>query len=133
MNNDFIQQMPQIPSSVTASLQKPIVSDADIKRAFDACIDKIAFKGEGKYHDVMNMYKISQLYGKNCETETLVHCLLEYFKKCSKAKDGTIVDKLSKNIVNTQECIKMLSPDDNNIFIALILGYAYSVFSENNG
>lgn len=133
MNNDFINQAAQIPSSVTASLEKPIVSDAEIKRAFDKCIDGLAFKGEGKYHEVMNMYKTAQLYGKNCETESLMHCLAEYFKKCTKTGDKAIIDRLLKNISNTQECIKMVSPDDKSIFVALVLGYAYCVFSENNG
>jgi hypothetical protein len=133
MNNEFIEQMPMRPSSATASLEKPVATDAEIKRAFDKCVDAFAFKGEGKYHEVMNMYKMAQLYGKNCETESLMHCLSEYYKKCSKTSDKAVVDKLLKNIFNTQECIKMLSPDDKSIFIALVLGYAYCVFSENNG
>lgn len=133
MNDKFVEQMPEKPASVTASIEKPVAADSEIKRAFDKCVDAFAFKGEGKYHEVMNMYKTAQLYGKNCETESLMHCLLEYFKKCSKTGDRAIVDKLLKNIANTQECIKLVSPDDKSIFVALVLGYAYSVFSENNG
>ena len=51
------------------------------QKAFDKCIDGAAFKGDGKYHEIMNMYKTSQLYGKNCDVEAFMHCLLEYFKK----------------------------------------------------
>lgn len=133
MSNNFIDQIEEKPASVTAAIEEPIVSDEEIKRAFDKCIEHAAFNGDGKYHDVMNMYKTSLLYGKNSETESLMSCLLDYFKKCSKSSDVALVNKLAKNITNTHECIKAAAPENKNIFVALVLGYAYSVFSENNG
>lgn len=130
MNSDFIDSIPAVASSVTHGVAKPLPSTEDVKRLIDSIVS--AGVAPEIYSKVLTMYKIAQMHGKNCNAESLLASFIECCKQNANASDKVVVDKLCKNIVNTHECINSLLKMDQQILIAFVLGYAYSIISEKN-
>ena len=130
MNSDFIDNIPVVAASVTQSIAKPLPSIEDVKRLID-CIVSAAVAPE-MYNKVNAMYKMAQMHGKNCSAESLLASFAECCKQNADVDDKVAVDKLCKNIANTFECISLMQKMNQQMLIAFVLGYAYSVISEKS-
>lgn len=130
MNNEFIDKIPTVASSVTQSITKPLPSIEDIKRLIDSIVS--ATVDPEMYNKVNAMYKMAQMHGKNCSAESLLDSFAECCKQNANVDDKVAVDKLCKNIANTFECISLMQKVDQQMLIAFVLGYAYSVISEKS-
>jgi hypothetical protein len=130
MNSDFIDNFPTVAASATQSMAKPLPSIEDTKRLMDSIVS--ATVDPEMYNKVNVMYKMAQMHGKNCSAESLLASFAECCKQNANVDDKVAVDKLCKNIANTFECISLMQKVDQQMLIAFVLGYAYSIISEKS-
>lgn len=128
--NRFIDSMPVVAPSVTQLLPEPLASIEDVKRLMDATVS--ATVDPQLYSKINAMYKVAQMHGKNCSAESLLAAFSECCKQNAKIDDKVAVDKLCKNIANTFDCINLMQKMDQQLLIAFVLGYAYSIIFEKN-
>ena len=127
-NNNFINDIPVVAASITQNIAKPLPSVESIKRVMDFIVTNTATPEA--YAKINSIYKMAQMHGKNCNAESLLNCFAECCKQNANADDKVAVDKLCKNIANTFECISLMQKMDQQLLVAFVLGYAYSIISE---
>lgn len=129
-NDDFVSNMPVVAPSVTQPISKPLPGVEDVKRLMDSIVS--AAVAPEMYAKINAMYKMAQMHGKNCNAESLLACFAECCKQNANVADKVAVDKLCKNIANTFECIALMQKLDQQLLIAFVLGYAFSIISEKS-
>lgn len=111
-------------------MPKSLPSVEDVKRLMDTIVS--APVAPELYAKINAMYKMAQMHGKNCNAESLLASFAECCKQNANVADKVTIDKLCKNIVNTFECINLMQKMDQQLLIAFVLGYAYSIISEKS-
>lgn len=122
--------MPAVASSITQPIAKPLPSVEDVKLLIDSIVSVPA--APEIYAKINAMYKMAQMHGKNCNAESLLASFTECCKQNANVDNKVVVDKLCKNIVNTFECINLMQKMDQQMLIAFVLGYAFSIISEKS-
>ena len=128
--SDFFDNIPTVPASPTNPIKDVVVGSDEIKRAIDQLVNSLI--SIDNIAAINNVYRVAQLYGRNCTVDSLTQAMAVLFTASAKINDKELINNLCENIQNTQKCINLVSKVDQRLFIAFILGYALSVFSEKN-
>lgn len=127
-HNYFFDQLEAGKASITDVVAKPLPEAQDIKRLLDQVVE---YFGKGKdYRKTQQAFSLGSLYGKNGDLKHLLKCLGEVYKFDVDVEKLAIVDMLIKNVLNTTDCINQFSTVKSEIFMSMILGYAFSILHE---
>lgn len=126
----FLESLPEVPSSITQTLEQPTPSSEDVSRLVDKIVQEIAKSND--YAKIMSIYTTAQLYGKNCTFDSLMHAITNAHKSFAKQEHVLAIELLSKNIGNSSACIDLFGKLKKEVFAVVVLGYAASILSQQN-
>ena len=129
-DHKFLESLPEVPASITDSIESPVPDAEDVKRLIDKIAQEIAKSND--YAKIMSIYTTAQLYGKNCSFDSLIHTLTNAHKSFAKQEHILAIELLSKNIANSNACIDLFGKLKKEVFAVAILGYAASILSQQN-
>lgn len=127
-SNYFFDVLKSGKASLTDVEANPLPAIHDIKRLLDQIIE--LFSRGKDYQNVHKAFNIGSLYGKNGDLRHLLKCVGELYKLGANAENITNIDLLIKNVSNTTDCINHIHPLKGEIFMSMILGYAFAILSE---
>lgn len=129
-DNKFIESLPEVPASLTQTIEPSVPEYEDVKRLFDKIVQEIAKSND--YAKIMAIYTTAQMYGKNCTMDSLMHTLTNAHKSFAKQEHILAIELLSKNIANSNACIDLFGKLKKEVFAVALLGYAASILSQQN-
>lgn len=124
----FFDQLEAGKASLTDVVARPLPEAQDIKKLLDQVVE---FFGRGKdYNKTQQAFNLGSLYGKNGDLKHLLKCVGEIFKLGVEQEKLAGIDMLIKNVANTTDCLNHLYSLKPEVFMSMILGYAFSILHE---
>lgn len=129
LNNEyFFEQLEASKASLTDVTPRPLPEVQDIKKLLEQVVESF---GRGKeYNKTQQAFSLGSLYGKNGDLKHLLKCIGEIYKIGVEPEKLAGVDMLIKNVANTTDCINHLYSLKPEVFMSMILGYAFSILHE---
>lgn len=124
----FFDQLEAGKASFTDVVARPLPEAQDIKKLLEQVVESF---GRGKdYNKTQQAFNLGNLYGKNGDLKHLLKCVGEIFKLGVEQEKLAGIDMLIKNVANTTDCLNHLYSLKSEVFMSMILGYAFSILHE---